>query len=196
VIGSALATLGGRFVLLRPLALADVGEMQAVAAGPRETFTWTHVPTPEEVPEYVSGAVAEMEAGRALVFATCLASGELVGCTRFFDFQSWTREVDACEIGYTWLAQKAQRTPVNTEAKLLMLAHAFETWRCVRVTLKTDERNQRSRRAIERLGAHLDGILRAYQQGADGAPRNTAYYTILAGEWPEVESGLLGLLAR
>src|SRR5207253_5085256 len=84
VIGSALATLGGRFVLLRPLAQADDGEMQAVAAGPRETFTWTHVPTPEEVPEYVTGAVMEMEARRALVFATCLASGELVGCTRFF----------------------------------------------------------------------------------------------------------------
>src|SRR5207249_11767982 len=118
------------------------------------------------------------------------------GSTRFFDFQRWSSGIDAVEIGHTWLSAQAQRTAVNTEAKLLMLRHAFETWRCVRVTLKTDERNERSRRAIERLGAHLDGVLRAYQQGADGAPRNTAYYTILAGEWPEVKSGLLGLLAR
>jgi len=101
-----------------------------------------------------------------------------------------TLVVDAAEIGYTWIAPAWQRTAVNTEAKLLMLRHAFETWRCFRVTLKTDERNTRSRRAIERLGAHFDGILRAFQPAVDGKPRNTAYYTILASEWPSVEAAL------
>jgi RimJ/RimL family protein N-acetyltransferase len=103
---------------------------------------------------------------------------------------------DAAEIGYTWLAESAQRTRINTEAKLLLLRHAFETWRCFRVTLKTDERNQRSRRAIERLGARLDGILRAFQPAADGKPRNTAYFTILAAEWPQVRAGLEARLRR
>jgi len=83
-----------------------------------------------------------------------------------------------------------QRTSVNTEAKLLLLRHAFQTWRCYRVTLKTDERNTRSRRAIERLGAHFDGVLRAFQPAADGKPRNTAYYTILDREWPDIERRL------
>src|SRR6266849_7453755 len=165
-------TLRGQSVLLRPLSSADAAEMRALAAGPRETFRWTLVPQPAEVEAYVARAVAEMDARRALVFATCLASGELVGCTRLFDLQRWEWAqdpragedvLDAAEIGYTWLAERAQRTPVNTEAKLLMLQHAFETWRCFRVTLKTDERNERSRRAIERLGAHFDGVLRAFQ---------------------------------
>ncbi len=187
-------------MLLRPLSSADADEMRMLAAGPRETFRWTLVPQPAEVEAYVARAVAEMDARRALVFATCLASGELVGCTRLFDLQRWDwagRDpragedvLDACEIGYTWLAERAQRTVVNTEAKLLMLSHAFETWRCLRVTLKTDARNDRSRRAIERLGARLDGVLRAFQPGADGAPRNSAYYTILQSEWPSVKAAL------
>jgi len=104
--------------------------------------------------------------------------------------------LDACEIGYTWLAPRAQRTLVNTEAKLLLLRHAFETWKCFRVTIKTDERNQRSRRAIERLGAKLDGLMRSFQPAADGKPRTTAYYTVLAQEWPQVQTALSGRLAR
>ena len=164
-------------------------------------------PTPEQVPRYVASALAEVERKAALVFAICTPAGELAGCTRLFDLQRWEWApgkdprpgqdvLDAAEIGYTWLAERVQRTAVNTEAKLLLLRHAFQTWRCFRVTLKTDERNTRSRRAIERLGARFDGVLRAFQPAADGKPRNTAYYTILAGEWPEVKSGLLGLLAR
>jgi RimJ/RimL family protein N-acetyltransferase len=195
----APVTLRGRFVLLEPLAQRHVEPMRQLAAGPRETFRWAMVPSPDEVEAYVARAIAQMEQRQAIVFATCLPSGELVGCTRLFDLQrwEWARDpragedvLDAAEIGYTWLAQDAQRTPVNTEAKLLMLQHAFETWRCFRVTLKTDKRNERSRRAIERLGAHFDGVLRAFQPGADGAPRNTAYYTILAAEWPAVKERL------
>jgi RimJ/RimL family protein N-acetyltransferase len=193
--------LRGQFVLLEPLSRAHLEPMRRLAAGPRETFRWAMVPTPEMSGAYLDKALAQMERGEALVFAICRPDGSMVGCTRLFDLQRWEWPegldprpgqdvLDAAEIGYTWLAEEAQRTPINTEAKLLLLQHAFETWRCFRVTLKTDERNARSRRAIERLGAHFDGVLRAYQAGADGAPRNTAYYTILAAEWPAVKSAL------
>jgi RimJ/RimL family protein N-acetyltransferase len=194
-------TLQGRFVGLRPLGLADVPALRALAAGPRGTFEWALVPAPEQVERYVETALSQMSRRAAVVFAIRLPSGEVVGCTRLFDLQRWEWPegkdprpgqdvLDAAEIGYTWLAERAQRMAVNTEAKLLLLRHAFGTWRCFRVTLKTDERNARSRRAIERLGAHLDGILRGFQPAADGRPRNTAYYTILDHEWPEVERRL------
>jgi len=200
--------LRGRFVWLRPLSSADLEPMQRLVSGPRETFTWGNVPQPDLVEAYVSRAIAAMERREAVVFATCAAgSGELIGCTRLFDLDRWEWPagadpragqdvLDAAEIGYTWIAPAWQRTAVNTEAKLLMLQHAFETWRCWRVTLKTDERNDRSRRAIERLGAHFDGVLRAFQPAVDGRPRNTAYFTILAGEWPRVKEGLKSRLTR
>lgn len=103
---------------------------------------------------------------------------------------------DAIEIGWTWLAPSAQRTPVNTEAKHLMLALAFERWKVHRVTLKTDERNARSRANIERIGGKLDGILRAHMPASDGGVRNTAIYSIVASEWPVVAKRLDGFLAR
>jgi len=197
----APVTLRGSSVVLRPLSRDDVPALQAIASGPRGTFEWAMVPTPSQVPGYVEKAVQQMERGTALVFAICLPSGEVAGCTRLFDLQRWEWPagvdprpgqdvLDAAEIGYTWLAEKVQRTAVNTESKLLLLRHAFETLRCFRITLKTDERNTRSRRAIERLGAHFDGLLRAFQPAADGRPRNTAYYTILDREWPDVRRGL------
>ena len=198
-------TLRGRFVLLRALARDDVPALRAIAAGPRETFEFAQVPQPADVEAYVERGLQQMERRAAVVFTICAPDGEVVGCTRLFDLQRWEWPqapdpragqdvLDAAEIGYTWLAQSVQRTAVNTETKLLLLRHAFETWRCYRVTLKTDERNLRSRRAIERLGAHFDGILRAYQPAHDGRPRNTAYYTILSAEWPQVEGGLLARL--
>lgn len=195
-------TLRGKFVLLRPLALEDAPALRAIASGPRDTFTWGNVPQLDAVDAYVAKAIASVERREAVVFATCAeASGEVLGCTRLFDLQRWEWPagadpragqdvLDAAEIGYTWLAPPAQRTKVNTEAKLLMLQHAFETWRCFRVTLKTDERNARSRAAIARLGAHFDGILRAFQPAVDGCPRNTAYFTLLASEWPAVKASL------
>lgn len=194
-------TLAGRFVILRPLSRDDIPQMRALAGGPRSTFEFAFVPAPDQVAQYVESALLQMSRKAALVFAICKPSGELAGCTRLFDLQRWEWPpgkdprpgqdvLDAAEIGYTWLAEEVQRTPVNTEAKLLLLRHAFETWGCLRVTLKTDERNTRSRRAIERLGAHFDGILRAFQPAADGKPRNTAYYTILDREWREVERSL------
>jgi N-acetyltransferase len=199
-------TLRGRHVTLRPLAAADAEGLREIAAGPRETFLWANVPEPQGVQAYVAQALAAVEKKQALVFAICADDG-VVGCTRLFDLQRWQWPygndpragqdvLDACEIGYTWLSPRAQRTAVNTEAKLLLLRHAFESFRCFRVTIKTDERNHRSRRAIERLGAKLDGVLRSFQPAADGMPRNTAYYTILAQEWPQVETALAARLAK
>ena len=198
--------LRGRQVLLRPLSLDDAERMRALVAPPAE-FGWGNVPQPSGVEAYIAKALASVARREAVVFATCLAStGEMVGSTRFFDLQRWEWPagadprpgqdvLDACEIGYSWIAPAWQRTAVNTEAKLLMLTHAFETWRCLRVTLKTDERNEQSRKAISRLGAHFDGILRAFQPAVDGKPRNTAYFTILASEWGKVRERLLTKLS-
>jgi RimJ/RimL family protein N-acetyltransferase len=130
----------------------------------------------------------------------------VVGSTRFFNVERWRwppghtaqrppDRPDAVEIGWTWLAAAAQRTPINTEAKLLLLTHAFEAWGCHRVTLKTDSRNQRSRAAIERLGAKLDGIVRAHMPAVDGPIRDTALYSIVAAEWPAIKARLQQRLA-
>jgi RimJ/RimL family protein N-acetyltransferase len=199
-------TLTGKHVTLRPLAASDAAALREIASGSRETFVWANVPQPDQVDTYVSRALESAAKKQALVFAICNAGEAVVGCTRLFDLQRWEwlpgtdprpgqDILDACEIGYTWLAPRAQRTPINTEAKLLLLGHAFETWKCYRVTIKTDERNDRSRRAIERLGAKADGILRQAHPAVDGKPRNTAYYAVIAEEWPRVKAGLLARLA-
>jgi len=131
----------------------------------------------------------------------------VVGSTRFGEIESWTWPEahpqrrpagipDAAEIGWTWLAEEAQRTAVNTEAKRLMLAHAFETWRVHRITMITDVRNARSRAAIERLGATPEGVRRAHFPAPDGTVRDSAAYSILAAEWPAVRDRLDALLSR
>jgi RimJ/RimL family protein N-acetyltransferase len=199
-------TLRGQFVTLRPLAPGDVKALHTIASGPRETFQWANVPQPGAVEAYVARALAQVQSRQAVVFAICRGD-EVVGCTRLFDLQRWEWPddsdprpaddvLDACEIGYTWLSPEVQRTRVNTEAKLLLLRHAFETWKCFRVTIKTDARNERSRNAIARLGAKHDGMLRAFQPAADGKPRVTAYFTILAEEWPTVRHTLESKLQR
>jgi N-acetyltransferase len=199
---SEAVTLRGKFVVLEPLAPSHAAGLREIASGPRETFTWASVPRPDQVEAYI-----EKARRMGVPFAICTPSGEVVGCTRLFDLQRWEWPAndprpgavgvyDACEIGFTWLAPGAQRTKINTEAKLLLLMHAFETWKCFRVTIKTDSRNEKSRRAIERLGAKLDGMLRAFQPAQDGKPRTTAYYTILAAEWPDVRPHLEALLNR
>ena len=135
-------------------------------------------------------------------FATVrVADGRVVGSTRFLNLRSWGRPgssggPDVAEVGATWLAASVQRSAVNTEAKLLQLTHAFDGWRVERLELKTDARNQRSRAAIERLGAQFEGVLRAYQPAADhpGA-RDTAMYSILRAEWPGVRAVLEARLA-
>ncbi len=130
----------------------------------------------------------------------------VLGSTRFWNLERWAwppghpahgrAGPDACEIGYTWLTQSAIRTGANTEAKLLMLTHAFEVWQVLRVCFHTDARNQRSRVALERIGGRFEGILRAHRMAADFIPRDSVRYSIVAAEWPTVKAGLLGLLDR
>jgi RimJ/RimL family protein N-acetyltransferase len=137
---------------------------------------------------YVRGALAEQEAGQALPFATIdKASGRVVGSTRFAAIEPQHRRV---EIGWTWVAPRWQRTPVNTEAKYLMLRHAFEQWGCVRVEFKTDVLNTRSRQALLRIGAKEEGTLRSHMITATGRIRDTVYFSVLASEWPAVRAAL------
>lgn len=195
--------LEGRHVRLEPLGVGHARDLLAAASGPRQTFGFTTVPADEpSMVRYIEAAQRDQEAGRALPFATVAkATGRVVGSTRFGNIEFWMwppgnanqrgeDAPDAAEIGWTWLAADAQRTPINTEAKLMMLAHAFETWRVHRVSLMTDARNERSRRAILRLGACFDGVLRAQRPGSDGAIRDTAAFSILEDEWPAVKTRL------
>jgi RimJ/RimL family protein N-acetyltransferase len=201
--------LEGRHVRLEPLAPGHVEPLLGAAGGSRETYAFTWVPaTVEEMDRYVAEALRDRDAGRALPFATVdRATGQVVGSTRFGNIEYWawppgnphqrgSALPDVVEIGWTWLAATAQRTAVNTEAKLLMLTHAFETWRVHRVSLMTDARNMRSRNAILRLGARFDGVLRAQRVAVDGQIRDTAAFSILDAEWPEVKSNLAHRLGR
>ena len=200
---AAPVTLEGRFVRLEPLRVAHIPGLVGAADGSRETYGFTLVPADEaEARAYVANALAEEEAGRALPFATIdRAAGRVVGSTRLFNIEYWpwpagnvnqrgAERPDVVEIGWTWLAASAQRTPINTEAKLLMLAHAFDAWRVHRVSLMTDARNQRSRNAILRLGARFDGVLRAARPASDGTIRHTAAFSILDSEWPAIRTRL------
>ncbi|MGH7373734.1 MAG: GNAT family N-acetyltransferase [Candidatus Rokuibacteriota bacterium] len=202
-------TLEGRFVRLEPLTMAHVTELLAAAAGPRDTYGFTLVPQDEaETRAYVEAALGEREARRALPFATVdRASGGTIGSTRFFNIEFWSwppgnvnqrgaDRPDVVEIGWTWLSASAQRTPINSEAKLLMLAHAFDRWRVHRVSLMTDARNLRSREAIMRLGARFDGILRAARPASDGTIRDTAAFSILDSEWPAIRTRLQARLTQ
>ena len=198
-------SLRGTHVALVPLELVHVQPLLACATGPRDTYALTHVPRSEdEMRRYIDLAIAEREAGRAHAFATTLAAtGEVVGSTRFANLERWAwphaseSGIDAVEIGWTWLGAAHQRTAVNSECKQLLLAHAFEVFCVRRVTLKTDARNLRSRAAIERLGARLDGILRAPLPAADApVPRDSAVYSILAAEWPQIRDQLRARLSR
>jgi RimJ/RimL family protein N-acetyltransferase len=153
----------------------------------------------------VLDALVGRDAGRELPFATySWAHERIVGSTRFYDLARWhsaaeipqrDRTPDACLIGFTWLAASTQRTACNTEAKLLMLSHAFETWQVERVAFRMDARNERSRSAVERLGAKFEGIRRAERLGADGTIRDSAFYSILLAEWPAVKNRLINRLA-
>ncbi len=202
-------TLEGGVVRLVPLALEHVPALLEAALVSRERYQWTPVPgTLEGMTAYVSNAVERAAARQVVAFATTLrASGRIVGSTRFatFEFHPWPESSplapppglpDVVEIGWTWLAGDVQRTAVNTEAKLLMLSHAFETWNVKAVRLKTDRRNERSRNAILRIGAHFEGILRAHSPGVDGSLRDSAFFSILAEDWPAVRASHQARLGR
>src|SRR5215207_8998552 len=202
--------LAGDVVTLRPMSVDDVGALAAAAAEDRSTYGFTPVPDGvAAMREYVDGVLADERDGWALAFVTTLtADGRVVGSTRFLDLDDWNvaRRVGGpplgatgtpftAEIGATWLAASAQRTAVNTEAKLLMLQHAFDTWGVERITFKTDARNMRSRAAIERVGAQFEGIRRAHVRASDGGIRDSAYYSVVRAEWPDVRKGLEARLA-
>jgi RimJ/RimL family protein N-acetyltransferase len=195
-------TLPGKYVRLEPLNHSHIDGLVAAAAEDPSLYKWSLVPQDKAaVARYIDTALAWRDAGTALAFATVrIEDGAVIGSTRFFDIEHWAwpqghprhgrRNPDVCEIGYTWLAQSAIRTAANTEAKLLMLTHAFETWQVLRVCLHTDARNQRSRAAIERIGGKFEGILRAHRMAADNTPRDSARYSIVATEWTEVKRKL------
>jgi RimJ/RimL family protein N-acetyltransferase len=149
--------------------------------------------TLEDFQCFVDKALIEQERGESIVFATVEArSGRLIGSTRFMNIDRANRRV---EIGSTWIATPWRRSGVNTEAKYLMLFHAFEVWKCCRVELKTDALNQRSRNAILRIGAKEEGTLRQHWQTWTGRIRDTVYFSILDDEWPMVKASLQARLA-
>ncbi|MEU3743280.1 GNAT family protein [Streptomyces sp. NPDC032198] len=200
--------LTGQLVVLEPLGIEHVPGLVAAAQAGRDRYALTGVPADEaEAREYVARTIAGRDTNSVLAFATYSRRTErVVGSTRFCNFEHWrwqdkhrrrAAEIpDAVEIGGTWLAQDAQRTGVNREAKLLMLRVAFERWAVHRVRLRTDARNERSRAAIAALGAHFDGVLRAETAGYDGAIRDSATYSILHSEWPTIRETIEASLSR
>jgi RimJ/RimL family protein N-acetyltransferase len=194
--------LKGKHVRLEPLEYRHVDGLVAASAAESSLYRWTPVPQgADEAAKYIDTALAWKGAGTAVPFAIAGAdSGLVMGSTRFWNLERWLWPADhpshgrsapdACEIGYTWLSRAAVRTAANTEAKLLMLTHAFETWQVLRVCFHTDARNERSRAALERIGAKFEGILRAHRMAADFIPRDSARYSIVASEWPAVKERL------
>lgn len=181
-------TLVGRHAILRPLVPEDRDAILAAAGDGRlwELF-YTVVPGPDSIDAYMERAAAEQAAGRALPLAVTLPDGRVVGSTRFMRMNEAHRRL---EIGTTFYAASVQRSAVNTEAKLMMLRHAFEALGCLSVQFRTDWFNTRSQAAIERLGAKRDGVLRNHVVMPDGRVRDTVVYSIIAGEWPGVRANL------
>lgn len=192
----------GRHVRLESLEHRHVDGLVAAAAADPTLYEWSPVPRGKaEATSYINTALAWRDTGSAVPFAILrVDDGVVLGSTRFWNLERWSwpqghpshgRDLpDACEIGYTWLTRSAIRTAANTEAKLLMLTHAFETWQVLRVCFHTDARNERSRAALERIGGQFEGILRAHRMAADYTPRDSVRYSIVASEWPAVKRRL------
>lgn len=188
-------TLEGAVVRLEPLAPAHVEGLAAAGLDPELwRVTTTCLTSIEDVRAYVDAALADADSGYALPFCTIhRPSGAIVGSTRFGNYDAANRRV---EIGWTWIARPWQRTAVNTEAKYLMLRHAFEALGAIRVELKTDLLNTPSQRAIARIGATREGVLRSHMIVRGGRVRDTVYFSIIAPEWPAVKTSLERMLAR
>jgi N-acetyltransferase len=203
-----LFSLEGKHIRLEPLQLHHVDALTAASAVEPSLYQWSAVPVGAEATRaHVTAAIAARTAGAAVPFAIVrLADNAVIGSSRFFDIEYWPWPAnhpnaqrglpDACEIGYTWYTKAAIRTAANTEGKLLMLTHAFDSWRTARVCLHTDERNARSRAAMERIGCNFEGILRSHRLAVDFIPRNSARFSIVAAEWPEVKSRLQAMQAK
>ena len=188
-------TLEGAHVRLEPLTLEHLPGLCEAGLDP-ELWRWTPMvlSAPDDMRAYVRGALHAQEQGTAIPFATVeRSSGSIIGSTRFGNVDHQHMGV---EIGWTWLAQRWQRTLINTEAKYLMLRHAFEKLGCIRVAFKTDSLNERSRNAILRLGAREEGVLRNHMLTYSGRIRHTVYFSIINSEWPVVKARLEGKLQR
>jgi len=187
-------TLTGQHVRLVPLAREHAAALcDAVRDGELWRLWYTSVPAPERMDVEIERRLGLQANASMLPFTVLDAGGRVVGMTTYMNIDNAHRRV---EIGSTWYAKSIQRSPLNTEAKRLLLAHAFDTLGCIAVELRTHRLNTQSRRAIERLGAQLDGILRAHQRSPDGSLRDTAVYSITAAEWPTVRMHLDWQLAR
>lgn len=188
-------TLAERGVLLRPLSMDDeAGLAEAAADGQLWTIRVTSVPAPEQTRTYIETALQMQADGTRLPFTVVeQASGRIIGSTSYHDI---VPAVGRLEIGHTWYAARVQRSHVNTCAKLMLLRHAFDTLGCLTVGWRTDIFNLRSQRAIERLGAKKDGVIRGHALRRDGSVRDTVMYSLTRSEWPEVHTHLRALLAR
>jgi N-acetyltransferase len=206
--GTESLVLSGTHIRLEPLDGRHVNGLVVAAAADPSLYQWSPVPQGKvEASSYVNTVLAWRKAGSAVPFAIVRADDDVViGSTRFWNLERWSwpeghprqgdHVLDACEIGYTWLTRSAIRTAANTEVKLLMLTHAFETWQMLRVCFHTDARNRRSRAALERIGGKFEGILRAHRIAADHTARDSARYSIVTAEWSAVKQRLTHLLGR
>jgi RimJ/RimL family protein N-acetyltransferase len=193
-------TLRGTQIRLEPLETRHVQALIAAKSGDPGFYRWATVPrTEEQFRSYIEQALSWRKEGHAHAFAIVrLSDDRVVGTTRYFAIERWAWPeghprrglIDGCEIGYTWLSPLATRTAVNSEAKLLLLTHAFENWQAHRVCFHTDVRNVRSAAALERIGAKLEGTLRAHRLAVDLIPRDSLRYSITAKEWPDVKARL------
>jgi N-acetyltransferase len=197
--------LSGVHVILEPLTNSHAPELAAAAGSDRSTYAWGPVPRDlADAEATVAARLALAASGSWMPFVQRqVADGTAVGMTNFLNVERWNgidRDPTSVEIGGTWLAPVAQRSAINTEAKLLLMTQAFDVWGVHRLQIKTDARNQRSRDAIERLGATFEGVLRNYQMGngdvGEGAPRSTAMYSVMPDEWPAIRDALQARLAR
>ncbi len=185
---SHVPTLRGRHLALEPLQSAHVpGLCAAVQDSGLDQLWYTQVPSPQCMEDYVHAALQAQTEGLALPFVIRDANGDVVGSTRFYELDA---KVPRLSLGYTWYAPRVQRSGVNTEAKLLLLQHAFETLGCISVVLETSWFNFTSRAAIARLGAKQDGVLRNHRRHADGTPRDTVIFSIIDSEWAGVKRHL------
>jgi len=187
--------LENEFVRLEPITPEHLGELCKIGLE-SEIWRWSpeQITTPDEMKKYIETALGEQRRGASMPFVTIdKETGKIVGSTRFGNIDVNNRRA---EIGWTWINPAWQRTFVNTAAKLLMLAHAFENWKCIRVEFKTDAVNEKSRNAILRLGAKQEGIFRQHMICASGRLRDSVYFSILDNEWHNVKENLLRKLGR
>ncbi|HZI82689.1 MAG TPA: GNAT family protein [Casimicrobiaceae bacterium] len=187
-------SLKGRHATIEPLAREhEEGLRRAAADGELWRLWYTSVPAPDRTAAYIETALAMRERDGAMPFVVRSSTGEIVGCTRYFHVDAPNHRL---EIGYTWYAKRVQRTALNTECKLLLMTHAFETLKCIAVEFRTHWFNHASREAILRLGAKQDGVLRNHQISADGSRRDTVVFSIIESEWPAVKQHLRFMLER